>query len=109
MTGETVADLVRARDEHLAGLAAQREIDTALSPPSLLRAAAGYVDRARREEVALARKVDTGIFGAEAAGRPWPGHDAALCRSYEYEAQKAWLYAVTMLLDALNGGRDGQG
>jgi hypothetical protein len=109
VTGETVADLLRAREEHLAGLAAQRLIADALSPSSLLRAAAGYVDRARREEVALARKIDNGLFGAEAAGRPWPGHDAALCRSYEYESQKAWLYAVAMLLDALNGGRDGQG
>ena len=68
---------------------------------NLLLAAADHVRAARREEAALGRKLDTGLFGAASAGRPWPEHDAALCREISYEATRAWLFAVECLLDAL--------
>ncbi len=75
-----------------------------------LIAAADHVTKARREETALARKLDTGLFGEAAAGRPWPEHDAALCRSYAREATHEWLYSAALLLDALlcDGGSDGR-
>jgi hypothetical protein len=83
MTGEIVVTAVRGREA-----------------ANLLLAAADHVRAARREEAALGRKLDTGLFGAASAGRPWPEHDAALCRDYEREAARSWLYAARCLLEA---------
>lgn len=69
-----------------------------------LAASARHVTVAHREEAALERKLDTGRFGAESAGRPWPAHDAALCRDYAREAERSWFFATRLLLEVLLSG-----
>jgi hypothetical protein len=85
MTGAIVADVVRDHE----------------AAPDLFAAARDHVRAARREEAALGCKLGTGLFGAASAGRPWPEHDAALCRDYEHAAARSWLFAVQCLLEAL--------
>jgi len=82
MTGEIVVNVIRSNEA--------------------LTVAADHVRSARRDEVALARKLKTGIFGAAAVGRPWPGHDAALCVAIAGDARRSWFHAFRLLLEALN-------
>ena len=65
---------------------------------SFLRVSARHVAEARDEEAALARKLDSGLFGEAARGRPWPEHDLALCIDYQREAAKSWVHALDNLL-----------
>lgn len=65
----------------------------------ILACLAMHVGNARRWELALDRKLDTGRFGAVSAKDPWPGHDAALCRETATLAERSWLHAVEQLLD----------
>lgn len=88
MTGALVAPLVREHERK-----ARR-----------LLPAQAHVREALRTEAALARKLDGGLFGPDASGRPWPEHDASLCRQTADDAARAWLLATVFALELLLGG-----
>jgi hypothetical protein len=105
VTGAIVADVVLCHEIERRCAMVCGETDCkggcAWPPPDLFAAAAGHAAAAQREESALGRKLDAGLFGQASAGRPWPEHDAALCRDYEREAARSWLFAAQCLLGAL--------